>query len=421
VPTTRFTNQEFLNTYSGRKLTVYTNAIESLRTRPIQLKDSYVSAFVKAEKINFSAKADPAPRVIQPRHPRYNASIGVYIKKIEHLIYHKIAKVFRAPTVVKGLNAVELGEVVNRKWKKYTNPVAIGLDASRFDQHTGIEALEWEHSIYQRFYPGDRRLKKLLKQQLRNIGFGNTSDGKIRYKTEGCRMSGDMNTGLGNCLLMCAMVFSYMQDKGFEYDLLNNGDDCTLIFERKYQNRIRDLPEWFLQLGYTMKVEPPVYIMEQIEFCQTHPVFDGHRHVMVRDPRVCLTKDLITLKNVASKGAWQYQIQAIADCGLAAYGNMPIFNEFYNQMNVGGKHKRSSNLEYESGLEWLARRMSVGFSKPTDHARFSFWLAFDITPDEQVAIEQYYHGWKTLRFHPGPVGFYNQPQELYITRPEYLR
>jgi hypothetical protein len=120
-------------------------------------------------------------------------------------------------------------------------------------------------------------------------------------------------------------------------------------------------------------------------------------------------------------GAWKYQLQAVADCGLAAYGNMPIFCDFYNQMNVGGRHKKVTNQEYESGLEWLARRMNVGYSKPTDLSRVSFWLAFDITPDEQVTIEHYYRCRKTLEFSPGPVGFYNKPPELYITRPDYLR
>jgi hypothetical protein len=84
VRTTPYTNEEFLATYRGRKLAVYSKAITSLKSRPVCVKDSYVSTFVKAEKVNFSSKSDPAPRVIQPRNPRYNVVVGKYIKKIEH-------------------------------------------------------------------------------------------------------------------------------------------------------------------------------------------------------------------------------------------------------------------------------------------------------------------------------------------------
>jgi hypothetical protein len=421
APTTRYTDEEFLSTYSGRKLTVYTNAIQSLRLRPFGIRDSYVNTFVKAEKVNFSSKSDPAPRVIQPRNPRYNVVIGKYIKKIEHTIYSNVAKVFGAPTIVKGMNAKEQGKVISDKWEKFVSPVAVGLDASRFDQHTGRQALEWEHSIYESFYPRDKRLKKWLSWQLQNKGYGDCEDGTLKYTVDGCRMSGDMNTGLGNCIIMCGLVWSYMQDKSIEFELLNNGDDCTLIFERKHLHLIHDLPEWFLQLGYTMKVEPPVYSMEQIEFCQTHPVFDGVQHVMVRDPRTCLTKDLITLKPVHVLPGLKFFEQAVADCGLAAYGNMPIFCEFYKQMDVGVRHKKRLDCELDGGLEWLSKGMNVGYSSPVDACRYSFFKAFGITPDEQCAIERYYASRKTLTFNPGPVDLYNKSPELYITTPIYVR
>lgn len=72
-PTTAWSFNDFVNSYTGRKRGVYERAVSSLATKPLDIRDSYIQAFVKAEKINFSAKKDPAPRVIQPRSPRYNA------------------------------------------------------------------------------------------------------------------------------------------------------------------------------------------------------------------------------------------------------------------------------------------------------------------------------------------------------------
>ena len=74
---------EYHLSYTGRKQKMYKQAEESLLVRAVEKADAEVKTFVKAEKINFTAKGDPAPRVIQPRSPRYNASVGRYLKPFE--------------------------------------------------------------------------------------------------------------------------------------------------------------------------------------------------------------------------------------------------------------------------------------------------------------------------------------------------
>lgn len=69
--------------HDARKRAIYTRAVTSLSQEAITKRDSIVNTFVKAEKVNFSAKPDPAPRVIQPRSPRYNACVGRYLKPLE--------------------------------------------------------------------------------------------------------------------------------------------------------------------------------------------------------------------------------------------------------------------------------------------------------------------------------------------------
>jgi len=134
--------------YHGRKRAIYQRAYESLLARGISRKDAYVSTFVKAEKINFSAKPDPAPRVIQPRSPRYNLEVGRYLKLFESELVHGFERAFGYNVILKGLNADRVAEQLFLNWSKYSDPVAVGLDASRFDQHVSRAALEYEHSIY---------------------------------------------------------------------------------------------------------------------------------------------------------------------------------------------------------------------------------------------------------------------------------
>lgn len=85
-------------------------------------------------------------------------------------------------------------------------------------------------------------------------------------------MSGDMNTALGNCLLMCCLIMCYMDAKSITYEYINNGDDAVIIVEDIHLHLLADLPNWFSEMGFDMVVEPPVYSLEEIEFCQMHPV-----------------------------------------------------------------------------------------------------------------------------------------------------
>lgn len=99
------TRQEFVDCYSGRKRTIYERAAASLTARPLEDRDAVLKTFVKCEKLPLGKLITGAPRVIQPRDPRYNVEVGRYLKKMEHRIVNGIAEVFGAPTVFKGINS----------------------------------------------------------------------------------------------------------------------------------------------------------------------------------------------------------------------------------------------------------------------------------------------------------------------------
>lgn len=393
---TRLNYDQLVDLYFGRKKTIYKNATDSLRLEPIELKDSRINAFVKGEKVRVTdAKPDPAPRIIQPRKPRYNAELGTFLKHIEHRVYEAIAEVLGDITVTKGLNTEQLGVVVERKFHRFRNCVAVGLDASRFDQHVRRYALEWEHSVYLNMYRGEDKalLARLLKMQLRNRCAAHCGDGVVKYTTDGCRMSGDMNTALGNCLLMCAMVHAYCGERGVQFELINNGDDCVVFMEAADVDRFNcGLVDWFKQMGFTMKVEAPVDVVEKIEFCHMHPVHNGEQYVMVRNFPECLDKDsnsILPIPNVTAAKNW---FKDIGDCGAALTAGVPVVQAYYGMLRRWGEGARGfgNHSSRETGMWFLAQGLTPRDRTVMDHARWSFYLAFGITPDMQVSLERSY-------------------------------
>lgn len=71
---------------------------------------------------------------------------------------------------------------------------------------------------------------------------------------------------------MCCLIMVYMDSKCIPYDFINNGDDAVIFMEDHHLDLLEDLPLWFSEMGFNMVVEPPAFKLEQVEFCQMHPI-----------------------------------------------------------------------------------------------------------------------------------------------------
>jgi hypothetical protein len=394
-PTTPLSRQAFVNTFRGRKHEIYQKAHDSLLNQGVSHKDAEVRVFVKCEKTDFTSKVDPVPRVISPRSPRYNVEVGRYLRKIEERVFRAIGKVYGHTTVIKGFDAQQSASLLYEKWGMFTQPVAVGLDASRFDQHVSIPALRFEHQCYVNMFAREKHkkeLSRLLSWQLNNICRGYTVDGKLKYTTDGGRMSGDMNTSLGNCLLMCAMIYSYAEEKGIRIALANNGDDCVCFMDKDDVTKFQDgLFDWFLRMGFNMTMEKPVNDFEKIEFCQSQPVNDGKEWIMCRKPRTALAKDAVMIKPGNSVQYYRSWLDAVGKGGLALTGGLPVFPAFYRALGRAGCDKGKLN---DYVFSWGVRHMIGDLKRSDGHvspiARASFYTAFGITPDAQICLERTY-------------------------------
>jgi hypothetical protein len=295
------------------------------------------------------------------------------------------------------LNADARGKALAHGWAQFSDPVAVGLDGKRFDQHVRQEPLKWEHSIYN-LIARDPNLRKLLRWQLTNRGVLVGADFMLKYTVEGGRCSGDMNTSLGNVLLMCAMFAAYLATKGIKHRYFNDGDDCVLMVERGDLHKLHDLKGWFRAIGFTMTVEEPVDVLEQVEFCQARPIWVEHKqhYVMVRDPRICLSKDFYTTKRLDSFGIYRAMRHAVGTCGLALSSGVPVMDAVYQMIHIPlprltnskkRRRRRELGLLNGSGFERLARGMQRVTISPAASTRASFYSAFGYTPQHQRALE----------------------------------
>lgn len=384
--------RQVVEAYHGAKRHVYERAWRSLQRRALHPGDAHLRPFTKFEKQLLSK----APRIINPRSPRYNLALGKYLKKSEKIYFRAINDVWQSltgHTVIKGLNVVESASVMKQKWDRFKRPVALGLDATKYDMHVSVAALLYEHGFYTGVFDEDE-LRNLLAQQLDNKGVAHCPDGEVRFRVPGTRCSGDLNTSLGNCLLMCALLHAMCAELGIEAELANNGDDCVLFFEEDHLQAVLALvPSYFARYGFRMQVEEPVFEFEHVEFCQSQPVLLGGGWTMVRNLRACLKKDPMCLVPIQNDRVWRKWLAAVGECGLATVPGCPVLQSFYGAFLRAGtrassKFKRAifrntSMLERMEGLKPAAAPITVA-------ARVSFYNAFGVLPEMQLELEKYY-------------------------------
>jgi len=389
----RLSRRQVVDRYSGTKRRVYEEALISLQRKSLNAEDARLSSFVKFEKQDVGK----APRVINPRKPRYNLCLGQYIKHAEKPFFRAINCAFgaRTPlTVIKGVNSEVSANILRQKWDLFAKPVAVGLDASKFDMHVSLEALKYEHSFYQALFPGSGELKKILSWQLHNSGRAYAADGMVEFAMRGTRCSGDLNTSLGNCLIMCALIHVYARVRGVDVELANNGDDCVVFMEADDLGRfLSDLDRWFHRHGFAMVAEEPVYEFEHVEFCQTRPVQLSTGWRMMRNHSAILRKDPMCLIPIPNDATYKKWLHAVGVCGTIGASGCPVQESLYQMFLRCGSTSSAAMREYiHRGGATYQRNHNLKKAQVTPQARVSYYYAFGLKPDEQVELERYFDG-----------------------------
>lgn len=413
------------NRYGGSKRTRYLQATDEVLAFGLSARDASIKMFVKCEKLEPDPdKPNPDPRAIQFRNAKYCVELARYLKPIEEHLY-LLSGVSRGvkPTrcIAKGLNQVERAELLVEKLGAFTDPVVLSLDASRFDKHVDVELLKVEHRVYT-LLCFCAYFAWLLTLQLKNSC---TSSRGLKYKVLGKRMSGDMNTALGNCLLMVIFLVAFMWWCS-KWDVLDDGDDVLLLVERRDLPRVmRSVKPDFLEFGMEMKVEKVTDDLHQIVFCQSQVIeFTPGRFKFTRNPWKVLSCALAGTKYFTQPGARPKLLFSIGLCELILNLGVPILQEFALAVLRNCGASRGLELAPDGSLMSRVRREMRVLGLKTlervdpqpiaDCARVSFARAFGTEPFRQVQIERWLSTWSF-----GLEGMCEFPEEWDVPRWEF--
>jgi len=416
------TINDVVNAYKGAKKKLYLAAEERYWKDGVTRMDARLKSFVKFEK----CALDKAPRCINPRSTVYNLKLGTFLKFNEHEYFKAIAKVFdQERVVIKGIDAQESAACLERMWDDTTDAIGIGGDASKFDMHVSREALLFEHLCYLRPYARSYRearnvqiwaemelrrgvekldetlpplyqLAILLCMQLDNRGTAYFRDGKLKFMMRGTRASGDLNTSLGNCIIMSALTFCWKRTTGVQMKLANNGDDCMYVMNKRDEQKWRTgFNEFYERKGFRMVLEPTVDILEQVEFCQSRPVRTIEGLKMVRNPKTLVTKGSMCLLPVHSMKMLQKWLMAVGVAEGSLGRGVPVVQSFARAMRRNGTRctRRLIDLTYSQSSRIYHSDLTINDLDITDEARVSFWQAWGIAPDDQKLLENWYDQW----------------------------
>lgn len=386
---------DIARSYEGKLRARYLRAEESLRLDGGVVKsDTRLKAFLKAEKFNGMSKF-AKPRMIFPRSYRYNLDLATRLKPLEHALWPKLrAKgswgVPRTRVVAKGLGPDARASLIREKLNGFGGEgICFEVDASAFEAHQESWQLVEEHRIYQSAYPGDAGLQSLLTAQLRNRGI--TPLG-YKFSREGGRASGDLNTGMGNSLLMLAIVETVLA--GYQLtkrDCLVDGDNALVFL---LASEAQPVVETFAQRalvcsGHEMVLERPVSVLEHVRFGQSAPVCINGRWRMVRDWRKVLSHGCSNHAHLREPNFVRPFLRGVALCELSLARGLPIIQRWCEAVlgDTAGSRVPDPSF-YRDYLE-----MGASLSGPLHGERVeastreSFARAFGLSVMDQLIVE----------------------------------
>jgi len=204
----------------------------------------------------------------------------------------------------------------------------------------------------------------------------NTGEKHIRYVAVGKRMSGDMNTALGNSLINAFVLSTAFTDA----DIFIDGDDSVIITTQPPS--IHTIVRRCAECGFAAKVQI-ANRLEQIEFCQARLVRTRHGPQFVRNPRKVLETIQLSARRYPE---WLRErvFQAKLLCELAMNIDIPVTSALYDCLDTSVKpfFSDEDSAIYQHRAQFRCRRPDVD-----PDTRSSYALAWDISIEQQLILE----------------------------------
>lgn len=384
-PVTTWQSAERMIRKKGKGL--YLPAFQSLAQVPLSTRDGRVKLFLKAEKWRLPpGERLKTARAIQFRGPRYNIMLAKYLAPLEERLYAHLASPWNREGVYssKGLTPNMRARQVRKLFQKHRQGAALCLDHSRFDAHVSPVVLRSEHLVYRMLCGGNRRLLTwLLKMQEVNRG---TATHGTKYRVSGCRMSGDVNTALGNTVVNAFVLRAACADE--KVDILVEGDDGIIFGPREVLLRIQDtLSQRAEQMGFELK-QKLVFCIEHIDYCSGGILPVGRVDALaVREWPKPLELDAYTARCVAESAApAKAYSQAVGYWYL--YRGLPVYQawaEFLLSHCAPVEYDVWFDREFHLRAADTAREDTPAVVTPEARDAFGVWSG--IPPSDQICLE----------------------------------
>lgn len=245
--------------------------------------------------------------MIQARDISFNIEYGRFIKPIEDKLHDKVQ-------FGKGTNNEIANKIyrLSKRFKYYTE-----CDHTTFDAHVTPEMLRLTHTYYQSCYYHNARLRQLSRKTINNNC--RTRDG-IKYRVKGTRMSGDVDTSLGNSLINYAILKEAVTKIAGACEILVNGDD-SIIFTKKNVDEKKLVAE-LRKYNMESKVQKSVTNIHKVEFCRQKLIINsaGEPALMI-DP-----KRLVDIYGMTYKQQRDYveYLRQVCICNIAINISNPL-------------------------------------------------------------------------------------------------
>lgn len=369
---------------------------DKLSESPIDWKSvTQVKSFMKKE----TYPEYKYPRGINSRTDEFKCLFGPYVKAMEEIIYHH-------PSFIKHVPVLKRAGYVD-DYIYSPGHVYVATDYSQYESHFTAEVMESiEFIVYRHLMQNnpDPLFDKCLKTL---AGTNNCSFRAFKVALSATRMSGEMNTSLGNGVANFFLTHFVLHKRGYPIDQIRTvveGDDGL--------TRVRpdNLPtaDDFKALGFTIKIE--IYDrISDASFCGL--VYDPDDKQTITDPldvlqnfywldalrygKASQRKILELMRCKALSALYQYPgcpiIKAMASAMLRLTAHTKIRHHFSNLYDTSIEREA---LEYCVNADWSLRSKEVTelLNRPIGvGSRLLVERKYNISVATQLRVEHYFN------------------------------
>jgi len=369
--------------------------------------------FVKAERCEATGNKVSRCRMIQYRSdPGFNTVWLTFTSQVEKLVY-QLRTSLNDRLVAKGLNRLERGRRIAQMLSNFK--YVVSLDSTSFDASQHLECLSAiEFGVYREIFTrvfGGDALAQTLDEIEKTLLHSKVKTAAIFWELLGQRLSGDMNTALGNIVLQVAYIAYAMYVVGVDgYDLFDDGDDALIgVHDLEFVEAFCAVG---VDLGQQWKLEEVATSGPEVEFCQSRVIrvmVDGRLEpVCVRNPTK-VYNSLLNIPGTLSNGRVYPKREAVVGavlCEAQLSVGVPILQEFTQRLLgavVQWRHKSPASLiewythvaEEKRDFSFLRNAgMSIAPQCIPLITRLDFADAYGISPADQVRIEAILAAWE---------------------------